>query len=98
MASFLESAVEILQGELTTCEHRSDESGRWLQWVFFTKCATTIAHTAEARQSLKTAAAGCFDDANWFSIDRHIWAQSKLPWLTIPESVAVYQQGVVTNN
>ena len=97
MACFLESAVEILQREVKTCEHRSDKSGRWLRMVFFAQLATT-AYTAEVRSGLITIAAGCADDANMFSIDRHIWAQSTLPWLTIPEGVAVYQQGVGTNN
>jgi hypothetical protein len=93
MASFPEEEVEILQGELTTCEHRSDESGRWLRMNFCGKCGTTVAHTAEVRPGLKTIAAGCFDDLSWFAIDRHIWVQSKLPWVTIPETVAAYQQG-----
>jgi hypothetical protein len=95
MASFPEDAVEILQGELTTCEHRSDESGRWLRMSFCVRCGSTVSHTAEVRPGLRTVAAGCFDDANWFTIDRHIWVQSKLPWVVIPEGVAAYQQGVV---
>jgi hypothetical protein len=95
MASFPEDAVEILQGELTTCEHRSDESGPWLRMSFCVRCGSTVSHTAEVRPGLRTVAAGCFDDANWFTIDRHIWVQSKLPWVVIPEGVAAYQQGVV---
>ena len=39
---------------------------------------------------MRTIAAGTFDESDWFAIDRHIWVQSKLPWVTIPEGVAAY--------
>jgi hypothetical protein len=38
-------------------------------------------------------ACGTFDDPTWFTPDRHIWLQSKLPWVTIPEGVSAYMQG-----
>ena len=95
MASFPEQAVEITHGQLVECEHRSDVSGRWLRMAFCGKCGTTICHTAEIRPGIRTIAAGTFDDPRWFRIDRHIWVQSKLPWVTIPDGVATYQQGFV---
>ena len=95
LASFAEASVEILQGKLVEREHHSDESGRWLRMSFCPVCGTTVCHTAEIRPGLRTIAAGTFDDPAWFKIDRHIWVQSKLDWVVIPEGVAVYQQGVV---
>lgn len=95
LASFKEDAIEILQGELSEVEHRSDEGSRWLRMRFCAKCGTTVSHTAEFRPGMRTVAAGTFDDPNWFSIDRHIWVQSKLPWVVIPEGVATYAQGYV---
>lgn len=95
MASFPERAVEITHGELVECEHRSDVSGRWLRMGFCARCGTTVCHAAEVRPGILTIAAGTFDDPRWFRIDRHIWVQSKLPWVTIPEGVAIYQQGFV---
>ena len=94
LASFKEEAVEILQGELKEVEHRSDVSGRWLRMSFCPKCGTTISHVAEVRPGMRTVAAGTFDDPAWFKIDRHIWLQSRLPWVVIPENVATYAQGV----
>ena len=47
-------------------------------------------HTAEVRPGMKSIAAGTFDETDWFAIDRHIWVQSKLPWVTIPKGVAAY--------
>ncbi|MCW5623653.1 MAG: GFA family protein [Burkholderiales bacterium] len=95
LASFNEAAVEVLQGETTEVEHRSDESGRWLRMSFCPKCGTTISHTSEHRPGMRTIAAGTFDEPGWFNIDRHIWIQSKLPWVAIPENVATYVQSFV---
>ena len=95
LASFNEDAIETLQGEQAEVEHRSDQSGRWLRMRFCRKCGTTISHTAELRPGLRTIAGGTFDDPTWFGIDRHIWVQSKLPWVSIPENVATYAQGFV---
>lgn len=97
LVSFPEASVELLQGQLTQCEHRSDESGRRLTMNFCARCATTLFHTGELRPGVRTVAGGTFDDPGWFAIDRHIWVRSKQPWVTIPEGVAVFQQGFVAS-
>lgn len=94
LAVFDEKSVAITQGELIHCEHRSDVSGRWMKMSFCPKCGTTVTHTAEVRPGMRTIAAGTFDESNWFSVDRHIWLQSKQSWVTVPPGVAAYQQGV----
>jgi hypothetical protein len=85
----------LLQGKLTEYEHRSDESGRWLKMNFCPKCGTTVFHTAELQPGVRTVTGGTFDDPDWFRIDRHIWVQSKRPWVSIPAGVATFQQGDV---
>jgi hypothetical protein len=90
LATFPVQAVEVLQGEVAECEHRSDESGRWLKMSFCPKCGTTISHISEVRPGFRTIAAGTFDDQDWFSIDRHMWTRSKRPWVTIPEGMTSY--------
>ena len=95
IASFKDEAFEMLQGEIKEFEHRSDVSGRWLRMSFCPKCGTTISHVSEFRPGMRAVAAGTFDDPNWFKIDRHIWLQSKLPWVVIPENVATFAQGAV---
>ena len=97
IASFEEKSVEIIQGDLVECEHRSDESGRWLKMSFCPKCGTTISHTAEVRPGMRSIAAGTFDETDWFVIDRHIWVQSKQPWVTIPPGVATFPRGSTPN-
>ncbi len=95
LASFDEKSVELLQGQLSEHEYRSDESGRWLRMSFCPVCGTTVSHTAEIRPGWRTIAAGTFDEPDWFRIDRHIWLQSKRPWVSIPDGVEAFEQGVV---
>ena len=97
LAAFDEKNVEVTQSDLVECEHRSDESGRWLKMNFCPKCGTTVYHTAEVRPGMKTIAAGTFDEQGWFGIDRHIWAQSKQDWVTIPVGVAIYPKAFTPN-
>jgi hypothetical protein len=96
VAYFDEKAVEFTRGELADYEHRSDESGRWLRLNFCARCGTQISHTAEARPGMRAIAAGTFDDPDWFAVDRHVWVRSKRPWVSIPEDVAIYEQGSVS--
>ncbi len=98
IAAFDERSVEITQGELTECEHRSDESGRWLKMSFCVVCGTTVAHTAEVRPGMRSIAAGTFDETDWFTIDRHIWVQSKQAWVTIPAGITTYPKGVTPSS
>ena len=95
LATFDEDKVTLLQGELAEREYHSDESGRWLRMRFCPGCGTTISHSAELRPGKRTIAAGSFDEPGWFTIDRHIWVRSKLPWVTIPAGVVSCDQGYV---
>jgi hypothetical protein len=85
--------VEFLRGRMTTYEHRSDETGRWLKIEFCPICGTPVTHTTELRPGLRGISAGTLDDRDWFRIDRHIWTRSARPWVTIPEGVEVYEKG-----
>jgi len=94
LVTFPTQAVEVVQGELAQCLHHSDESGRWLEMNFCPACGTTVYHTAEIRPEARTIAGGTFDDPGWFTITRHIWVKSKLPWVTVPADVESFEQGV----
>lgn len=54
-----------------------------------------MGHTAEFRPGVRAVAAGTLDDREWFPIDRHVWVQSKLPWVQIPDGMPTYQQAYV---
>ena len=95
LATFEQSCVEDLRGNLVECEYHSDVSGRWLKMKFCACCGTTISHTSELRPGMRSVAAGTFDEQDWFKVDRHIWVQSKRPWVSIPSDVQAFQQGYV---
>lgn len=93
VAYFEDGNVKILQGELSECEHRSNESSRWLRMQFCPRCGTTVTHTTEIRPGLRAIAVGTLDDPEWPQIQRHIWVQSKRSWVTIPPGMTAFQQG-----
>ena len=92
LAAFPEDAVEVIQGNLVEREYRSDESGRWLKMCFCPQCGTTVSHTSEIRRGFRVVAVPTLDEQDWFTIDRHIWTRSKMPWVSIPEGVEAYPQ------
>lgn len=93
VAYFKDDNVTIRQGQLSECEHRSDESGRWLRMQFCPRCGTTVSHTTEIRPGLRAIAVGTLDDPEWPQIQRHIWVQSRRAWVSIPPGMTVFQQG-----
>lgn len=92
MGYFREQDVEV-RGELTTYEHRSDESGRWLRIEFCPTCGTPVTHTVELRPGMRGISMGTFDRPGWFPIGRHIWTRSKHAWVRIPGDVEQFPQG-----
>ena len=92
VAYFHESNVNLLQGVLHEYEHVSDETGRWLRMQFCPRCGTTVTHTVEIRPGLRAIAVGTLDDPEWPQIQRHIWAQSKRSWISIPSEMPVFPQ------
>jgi hypothetical protein len=82
---FKAEAVSIVKGTPATYRHVSDESGRWLQSEFCAACGTTTGLTVELRQGMRGVAGGTFDDPGWFTVERHIWTRSRLPWVPLPE-------------
>ena len=95
LATFREEEFQLTQGEVVQCEHRSDESGRWLRMNFCPRCGTTVSHTAEIRPGMRSVAVGTLDEQDWFAIDRHIWVRSKQPWVVVPPDVPKFERGYV---
>ncbi len=85
--------VTVSGGPLSTYEHRSDESHRWLRMEFCPKCGTTVRWTAERRPGTYGIPGGTFDDSGWFRIERHIWTRSAQPWVAIPADAETFEKG-----
>ena len=92
-AWFDAKSVEFTKGQMTTYEHRSDESGRWLRMEFCPRCGATVTHTAEVRPGVRALAIGTLDDPGWVKLERHIWTRSKRPWVSLPPGVEIFPHG-----
>jgi len=92
---FRKDDFELLQGELESYEHRSDESSRWLKMEFCPKCGTTVTWMLELFPDGRGVAGGSFDDPGWLRIERHTWTRSKQPWVPIPPGVERHEKAAL---
>jgi len=92
---FRKDDFELLQGELESYEHRSDESNRRLKMEFCPKCGTTVTWTLELFPDGRGVAGGSFDDTSWLRIERHTWTRSKQPWVPIPPGVERHEKAAL---
>jgi hypothetical protein len=90
---FEEENVELTGDGLTTYEHRSDESNRWMRLSFCNRCGTTVMLTGENRPGVRYIMVGTFDDPNWVKIKRHVWTRSAQHWVLIPQNVDCFEKG-----
>ena len=74
--------------------HLSDESGRWLDQQFCSRCGTNIGIILEAVPEIRTIAAGTFDDPSWIKPEkylfRYVYLRSAQNWSKIPDGVEQY--------
>lgn len=92
---FRQEDVEILQGELKTYDHRSDETGRLLRMEFCARCGGTVTWTLELLPDARGVAGGTFDDPSWLKIERHLWTRSAHPWVIIPSDVDKFEKSAL---
>jgi hypothetical protein len=92
-AYFLEADVEVLQGEMTEYEQRSDESGRWLRMQFCPRCGTTVTRREEARPGMLAITIGTLDAPDEMRITHHIWLDSRWRMQLLPWGVEHYPTG-----
>jgi hypothetical protein len=94
-AVFRADAVDLSGDTIGTYRHVSDESGRWLDQQFCSRCGANIGFTLEAVPGIRTIAAGTFDDPSWIGPGRHlfryVYLRSAQAWSTLPEGVERYE-------
>jgi len=75
--------------------HISDDSGRWLDQEFCSRCGTNIGFTLEAVPGMRTIAAGTFDDPSWLKPEKHsfryVYLRSAQCWSNIPDGAERYE-------
>jgi len=89
---FRKQDFELVRGEVSSYEHRSDETSRWLRLEFCPTCGTTVSWTLEALPHGRGVSGGTFDDSSWLKIERHAWTRSRQHWVPIPPGVEVFQK------
>ena len=87
--------VEI-SGERTHYRSVSDESERWLELEFCSKCGTSIGFTFERLPDARMVDSGTFDDPSWISPNRHefryIYLRSAQCWSKVPEGAQRFEK------
>jgi len=71
----------MLRGEVSTYEHRSDESHRWLRFEF-----------CQALPGVRAVGLGTFDDPKWLKLNRFGWYRSGHSWVKPPPDVEVFEK------
>jgi hypothetical protein len=94
-AVFRTEHVALVGDTLRKYRHFSDESGRWLDQQFCSRCGTNIGLTLEAVPGIRTIAAGTFDDPSWIKSEKHsfryVYLRSAQDWSEIPDGVEQYE-------
>ncbi len=87
--------VTLVGDTLRTYRHISDESGRWLDQQFCSRCGTNIGITLEAVPGIWTIAAGTFDDPAWINPEtctfRYVYLRSAQGWSNVPDGAEPYE-------
>jgi hypothetical protein len=87
--------VMLVGDTLREYRHISDESGRWLDQQFCSRCGTNLGITLEAVPSIWTIAAGTFDDPSWLSREQHgfryVYLRSAQNWSEVPDGAERYE-------
>ncbi|WP_375383092.1 GFA family protein [uncultured Sphingomonas sp.] len=82
-----------VQGEIATWQDEDTESGAPLLRDHCGRCGSPIRSVPSASPKLVALKAGSLDDPAPFVPGMHIWTQSKLPWVTIPDGVPSFARG-----
>ena len=91
---FDESQINISGESLSSYQHISDESGRWLEQHYCSTCGSNVGLTLEAVPGIRSISAGSFDDSSWPESRkyqrRHVFTRSARSWCDIPADAESY--------
>lgn len=92
---FLKENVAFEDKDIGSYRHISDESGRWVDVHFCTKCGTNLGLTLEIKPEIRSVPAGTFSNPNWFDevspTLRHVYTRSKRHWGEISKGVESFE-------
>lgn len=76
-----------VDGPIKSYEDKATSSGKPVMRDFCTECGSPIRSVITANPAVVVLKAGTADEAGRFAPTIHVWTQSKLPWVQIPEGV-----------
>ena len=95
-AVFDQAQVEIQGDSIGRYRHISEESGRWLDVEFCTRCGSNLGFTLEAVPAIRTLPAGAFDEAGWITTKaqafRHVFVRSRRDWSDLGAAAEVHER------
>ncbi|WP_425229994.1 GFA family protein [Sphingomonas sp.] len=82
-----------VQGDVASWEDADTESGVPLSRDHCGTCGSPIRSVPGSSPKMIAVKAGTLDDPSRFAPAMHIWVESKLPWVTIPDGLPLYPRG-----
>jgi hypothetical protein len=82
--------VELLTGEPVPVAVPRDDAGKRKQKIFRCPTCQVAVFSQYTRRAVRFVRAGTLDDPSGVTPDVHIFTRSKLPWVTLPESVPAF--------
>jgi hypothetical protein len=89
--------VELLEGEPIAVAVPRDEAGKRKQKIFRCPTCQVAVFSQYTRRAVRFVRGGTLDDPAGVTPDVHIFTRSKLPWVTLPESVPAFEVYYDTN-
>ena len=93
---FNDDQVALAGENIASYRHVSDESGRWLDISFCSRCGGNLGFSLEAAPGIRTLPAGAFDDPAWVHTKRtkfrHVYVRSQRDWSELSSDVEVYER------
>jgi len=87
--------VEVLAGEPQPVDVPRDDGS--MQRIFRCPDCHVAVYSEYTRPEFRFVRAGTLDDPSWVRPDVHIFTRSKVPWVTLPESVPAFDVYYDTN-
>jgi hypothetical protein len=84
--------VAIASGE-PRARDRTADSGNVLSTYFCGACGSAIFSQNSARPRIRTIYVGTLNDAGLIDVRAHIWVKRKLPWVVVPSSHRIFNEG-----
>jgi hypothetical protein len=89
---FMKEQVAVSGQQLATYSYRSKDHGRILEFSFCRTCGNRLGLTLERFPAVQVLYAGTFDQPAWLAPSSHIFTDSAVPWLALPNDVQCFKQ------